>query len=952
MKKLLQKLLILAFLAIISSETSNAQCVSNIGFENGNFGGWSTATDSLFINSFPNRVYLNPGRNMGVINYGGVDAILGTIFRANPTVGNRLIKVGNRGVRAVSDTVYRSFVIDSLSDKISIYSYGVVELAHNYWGVPVVEAPGFGYEVYVNGVKVDCLKGAFFCGNTDQPPVWQLGTFTDSGGVRKSTGWGEEVLNFACFVGDTVEIRLFTRDCILLGHYAYAYFDVVCGDTTKPVISQISVNDIIDGDVLDLFCTQDATLELTPDTDICPYYMGNIQWTPAQYIIGSVTQDTALIHVPDSVWIYAQADFSNYCQTITIFDSIFVKYWAYDPRDNVPKIDKNYCDCISDTIDFSGLNVTTIWDDNSNTQNLNTSDQLIISPCDKFYEETFWKDESSQIVTNNSTIGTSSYSSGNSEGAISYDTMTGEGWVRIVVNNASGKDFFIGLNDVNSSNNNDMENAIRFNGGSISSYYNGSYLSNLGSFTGTVTIDFEILSNRRVRIWVNGNLEYTYSSGRRVTFPYFVDFSARSNFTNLVDKVYLLGPTKNAKDFSRLLNHNTLSYYMTYVDRCGITVNDTISYIPGFNAFTTTDIVQCGLDAVEFLMQGVNSYIDHISWTSNGTGSFYAPAGNGTLNSQNVGLDYIPAYGDYNQNPVEVIITASSGSCTDVDTAYLDVNEIPMADAGPDISTTLDTFQIGGSPAGTCNTCGSFNFDWTQGSALSDSITGNPDAYKSLILAPEFILTVTDPVSGCYAQDTTYIYTSLSQRYNNLEANCLSNNIVEINWMSIPTENITAFAVEFSEDGGRSWYQSGRMESYGPLGSVPSAYSMSIEKRQNPNTIYRWVSLDVYGNRVQVEMMDNLNCTDIPVYTIYPNPFTQDLELNIYSATGNKMNYTVEIFNQFGQIVYSKEVRLEESNISTLIVIDGLNDLSSGLYHFTIKNNGDSLYKTTIVKTN
>src|SRR5690606_30970977 len=161
-------------------------------------------------------------------NYGGTDMYLGTITAPNPSAGNMCIKVGNRGVRAVADTVYRSFVIDSLSDKLTIYSIGVVEQAHNYWSLATVEAPGFGYEIYINGQEVGCVRGSFVCGNTENPRVWQLGTFKDTAGVRKSAGWGEEVLHLACFVGDTVEIRLCTRDCILLGHYAYAYFEVVC----------------------------------------------------------------------------------------------------------------------------------------------------------------------------------------------------------------------------------------------------------------------------------------------------------------------------------------------------------------------------------------------------------------------------------------------------------------------------------------------------------------------------------------------------------------------------------------------------------------------------------------------------------------------------------------------------------------------------------------------------
>lgn len=952
MNKKLQLSTILAILAIIiMPERLTAQCASNMGFENGNFSGWSTATDSNFITPASRR-YIVPGVNMGVINYGGTDMYLGTIARANANVGNRLIKVGNRGVRATADTVYRRYVIDSLSDKLTIYSIGVVELAHNYWGVATVEAPGFGYEIYVNGSKLDCLKGAFFCGNVDQPPVWQLGTFKDTAGVRKSTGWGSETLNFACFVGDTVEVRLFTRDCILLGHYAYAYFDVVCGDTSKPVISQISVNDIIEDDQLDLYCTQDATLYLEPNTDVCPIYRGNIQWTPANFIVGSTTRDSAFIHVPDSVWIYAEAQFSNYCQTITVIDSIYVKYWASDPHDNIPKIDKNYCDCVSDTIDFSDVNVSTIWDNASRTYTLNANDQLIIKPCDNFYEETFWKNPSSRIVTTNSTIGTSSWTSGNSEGAISYDSMSGAGTVRFVINNAVGKSFFVGLNDINSSNNNDMDNAILFNAGNIRAYYQGSNLSNLGTFSGTITVDFEILSNRRVRIWVNGTMLYSYSSGQRINFPYFADFSAQSNFTNQVDKVYLLGPTRNKKDYNRLLNKTTFNYYLNYVDRCGVPVNDTIRYIPGFTSSVVPNLLQCGLNQVNFSVSS-SSFIDEISWTTtNGGGNFIAPSGNGSLNSQNVSLGYLPAVPDYTTSPVQVIITSTSGTCSETDTAYLTVNEIPQASAGPDITTTLDTFAIGGAPSGSCSTCGSMSYDWSQGNALSDSTTANPDAYKSQIGAPLFVLRVTDPTTGCFSTDTVYIYTSLSNENNMVETQCINGQHIEFKWLSLPNESIDRYAVEYSLDGGHSWQTSRFIKSNGQMGSVAMPYNMTIERQASPNTIYRWAAINAKGDRLVVENLEQISCSDMPIYQLYPNPFTENLELSIYSENGNKLNYNFEIYNQYGQVVYSKDIRYEESNTSSLVVLDGLNQLSSGVYHFAVKNNGKTLYKTMLVKTN
>ena len=110
--------------------------------------------------------------------------------------------------------------------------------------------------------------------------------------------------------------------------------------------------------------------------------------------------------------------------------------------------------------------------------------------------------------------------------------------------------------------------------------------------------------------------------------------------------------------------------------------------------------------------------------------------------------------------------------------------------------------------------------------------------------------------------------------------------------------------------------------------------------------------MNIKGERLVVENLDAINCSDMPVYKLYPNPFTDNLELSIYSENGNKLNYNFELYNQFGQMVYSKDIRYEESNVSSLVLLDGLNNLNSGVYHFIIKNNGQSLYKTMLVKTN
>jgi hypothetical protein len=949
MKKLLTILLLMGLLTLINTTDGFGQCQSNMGFENGTFANWTTSTDSNFITP-ASRIYYKPGISPKVVSYGVTDMFLGTINSPNANAGSYLARVGNRGLRAVADTVYRTYIIDSLSDKLTIYCKGVSELAHNYWGVPTVEAPGFGYEIYVNGQKLDCLKGSFFCGNTDQPPVWQLGTFKDTAGVRRSVEWAEEVLNFACYVGDTVEVRLFTRDCILLGHYAYAYFDVVCGDTSRPVINQIMLNDIIAEDELTLYCQTSTTLYLEPNTEICPIFRSNIEWTPASYVSGSTIADSVLLQGLDSVWIYATATFSNYCQTVDVIDSIYVKVLNADPHDNIPKMPRNFCDCRQDTLDFGTSTVTSVMDQNGNTLTLNNG-LLILQPCDNFYEETYWKQPSTKIVTRNSQIGTVGWVSGNIEGAIGVDSILATGRVRYVIDYNPAKAFFVGITNVNSNNNNDIDHAIYYNGGNIRSYYNGSNLSNLGTYTGTVTVDFVTTSNRRVQIWINGTLAYSYSFAQRATFPVFADFSARSNDTNLIRKAYVFGPTKNIKDFTRLLLPVTFRYYITYTDRCGIVMNDTIVVIPGYEAgIESYDSVICGFQPISISVSSPpDGIVDNVVTNSTGNGTFTVT--NGSTPGGSSIVTYTPDISDFASNPTTIYLTSQSGRCIDTDTANFIFYENPTADAGPDITTTLDSFIIGGSPSGTCVNCLTFTHMWNQGSALNDSTTANPMAYKNQLTSTEFVLQVRDPNTGCFGMDTAYVYTSLDNDNIYLNTKCLSGNLLEVKWAVIPSIDNHKFGVEHSSDFGQTWQQAGEMLAGKTMENGQAVqYAMTIQKLPQTDALYRWYSSTINNERKSLMLLENANCGSLAKYNVHPNPFTNQIEINIETATLLKSNYTIQVFNQYGQLMIRKDIQSKMEATSGQFTIDGLESFSKGVYYINIQNNENTLYSTMMVK--
>ncbi len=935
MKFYLKTMVVMAFLTLMQTDI-NAQCAANMGFDNGNFGSWSTSTDSNFITP-ASRMYFKPGLSPIIASYGSVDAWLGTISKPSSLCGNYLTRVGNKGLLATADTVYRTYIIDSLSDKLTIYSKGVVELAHNYWGVPIIEAPGFGYEVYVNGKKLDCLKGAFFCGNVDTPHVWNVGNYRDTSTVRKTVGWAKEELNFACFVGDTIEIRLFTRDCILKGHYAYAYFDVVCGDTTKPAITRIMVNDVIDQDRLDLYCTDSTKLFLRPNTTVCPVFRGNVSWSPSSYVFGASNVDSAIFHNIDSMWVYAEATFTNFCTSINVRDSIFIKVNQSDPRDNIPKMPRNFCDCNKDTIDFGTNAATVVRDQSGNTMALNNG-AFIVAPCDKFYEEATWKNQSAKIALRKSQIGTVGWVSGNVEGAIGFDSILATGTVRYVINQVAGKRFFAGITTNNVNNSNDMDHAIYYNGGVISAYYRGSLRATLGTFSGTVTVDFKTL------IWINNVKLHTYTNAQKAVFPVFPDFAAQSNDTNLISKTYIYGPTKNIKDFTRLLLPTTVKYFISYNDRCGVPVNDTIQIIPGFTtSITPGNVVLCGLDDVNMTVHANGpSIIDDLVATSDGDGDF-------TVN--NPTLYYTPTFTDYANSPVAVYVESESGRCTSSDTAFFTFNEIPLSDAGPDIFSPPSTYSIGGSPSGICGTCASMAYTWSPAVALNSASIANPTVTRALVNSNYFELRVQNPVTNCFSVDTAFILTPLPAGDVNILTRCLSDKEIGFTWTLVPSIEKYSFGIEYSVDNGLKWISAGKITSeLNLMNNELKEYSMIVERIPNTQVLYRWYTFNMTGDKKSVIPVYDIECGRKSTFTVFPNPFTSEISLDIHTSGILKADLTVAIFNEYGQKVYDKQIQTGLETNFNQYLLNGTNLLNNGIYYMSITDKDKILFTTKIVK--
>ena len=97
-------------------------------------------------------------------------------------------------------------------------------------------------------------------------------------------------------------------------------------------------------------------------------------------------------------------------------------------------------------------------------------------------------------------------------------------------------------------------------------------------------------------------------------------------------------------------------------------------------------------------------------------------------------------------------------------------------------------------------------------------------------------------------------------------------------------------------------------------------------------------------------MLEAFDCDLNATYTLYPNPFNENINIEIQSSRGVKSSYQIQIMNQFGQLVEDRTMNLEELSTDAQIHLEGLSNLSSGIYYLNILNNSKILYKTIMVK--
>jgi hypothetical protein len=325
--------------------------------------------------------------------------------------------------------------------------------------------------------------------------------------------------------------------------------------------------------------------------------------------------------------------------------------------------------------------------------------------------------------------------------------------------------------------------------------------------------------------------------------------------------------------------------------------------------------------------------------------------GDGAINTSLPTATYEPVASDYGV-PVKVIITSVSGRCNNPDTAMLTFNELPVSNAGLDVSSPPATFVVGALPSGACTSCASIAHAWLPSVSLNDSTLSNPTSTKAMLSSGYLALKVSDPTTGCFSIDTMNILMPLPLNDLSLESNCTKDGVIDFKWSLTPTEDHFTFGIEYSNNDGETWNSLGNIKSdFNNLGVGRQEFELSIDKLKAENIKYRFYSTNI-DNTKRTTVPIDLDCVDKTVYKVFPNPFTGNINVNINSPTSTNKQIAIQIFNEYGQTVYTMNKPGGTDFTNALFLLDGTENLGQGIFFLQVMSNDIIVYKTKITKMN
>jgi hypothetical protein len=160
--------------------------------------------------------------------------------------------------------------------------------------------------------------------------------------------------------------------------------------------------------------------------------------------------------------------------------------------------------------------------------------------------------------------------------------------------------------------------------------------------------------------------------------------------------------------------------------------------------------------------------------------------------------------------------------------------------------------------------------------------------------------------------------------------------IAVANWSTASETNNNYFVLECSKDM-RNFYEIGRVPGAGNSNEKKN-YSITNNELFSGDSYYRLKQVD-YDGHVKIYDPIPINCDrktgDEPSLLIYPNPFTDELNVVIEDLQDNK--FVLEIFDELGRHICSQEYNSVGNSYYTTI---DLKDLKPAVYNLRIKSAG------------
>ncbi|MBK7939396.1 MAG: gliding motility-associated C-terminal domain-containing protein [Lewinellaceae bacterium] len=188
----------------------------------------------------------------------------------------------------------------------------------------------------------------------------------------------------------------------------------------------------------------------------------------------------------------------------------------------------------------------------------------------------------------------------------------------------------------------------------------------------------------------------------------------------------------------------------------------TLSVLNTTNGCTKTDIVNVGAD---FIPPVSDAGSDLVLTCANSTSGVTLSSGSSSVGAgfslQWSGPGITPA-NQNNPNPTVLVVgdytllvTNIQNGCTsaDVSTVIQDQN-LPIANAGTDQTITCSVLQVALDGSGSSSSGGSIQYEWV-GPGIS--IANQNDAAPTVSVSGSYMLTVTNPITGCKASDNVVV---------------------------------------------------------------------------------------------------------------------------------------------------------------------------------------------------